>query len=374
MQDILKLSQIHYGSLPWDHFVHFTQRSIDISGILYVLETGQEQQKKMALITLANSIEQKGAVLSSTAMVLPYLFSFFEKEQDLSGLYLRVFLKVCKAVGFQWENYLDGKNKVEKAFGQWVWDEGSVYRWPSFESQSQDELLWATASDKLMFDHPWYFTKDVLLAHQDVLEKKQGLDLISKGILYEISTILNMIKDQERFVFQDHKIWESERLSFVPISLEYLTDYQSNLTPKVAEFLSFDAMDNAAIWAEFIKRSEIEYKRGACIVLVVLDKQDKSFLGSCGIHDINVENVELGLWLKESSQGKGYGSEILQKLMDIVKEFIPTKGIIYNLEQDNVSSIKLCEKFGFKHKYDFVIEPNNLKNKMRHMKYYYLQV
>ncbi|MHC5202233.1 GNAT family N-acetyltransferase [Myroides sp. LJL119] len=374
MQNIIKLNQIPYSSLPWEYFVDFNQRANDIPGLLEILEFGDEQQKKMALITLANTIEQKNRVLIITPMVLIYLFKFFQKQEDLQSLYLRVFLKICKAIGFQWETFLDGRNQIDRPFGTWVWQEDSAYRWPEFESSTIDQMLWATTSDSLLFDHPWYFTRQVLLSYQDLLENHSTMDLISRGILYEISTILNMIKDQQRVVFPVKKTWESENLELVPICLDYLLSYQQGLTSNVAEFLSFDPIDNQAILKEYIRRSQIEYNRGACMVFVVLNKNTKEFLGSCGIHDINQLNVEIGLWLKESAQDKGYGSEILKTLIQLIKNNIKTKYIIYNAEQKNIASIRLCEKFGFIKKYDFVIEPNVLKNKMRHMTYFWLEL
>jgi [ribosomal protein S5]-alanine N-acetyltransferase len=43
--------------------------------------------------------------------------------------------------------------------------------------------------------------------------------------------------------------------------------------------------------------------------LVVLDKATDSFLGCSGIHQIDSETPELGLWIKRSAHHLGYGFE-----------------------------------------------------------------
>lgn len=52
---------------------------------------------------------------------------------------------------------------------------------------------------------------------------------------------------------------------------------------------------------------------------MVLDANE-IFIGCCGIHHINAESVELGLWLKENSQSQGFGTEIISSLINLLNK------------------------------------------------------
>ncbi|MHC5355034.1 GNAT family N-acetyltransferase [Myroides sp. LJL115] len=369
-QSIEELIKMHYRDVPWDQLMHFNGRANDTGALLHIVETGNSHNKRMSLITLANAIENKGGLTITSPIVLIYLIKFFQQDPENISLYLRIFLKLAKAVGLQWEVFLDTDQFNNKDFGSWIWEDDSIYLWPEFENEQADQLLWAQTPTNLLFDDPWFYTKQILLEYQSNIESTEAKDLIDKGLIYEISTILNMVRDQKRIPFSLDSTWQSEDLLFECIDPKHLKDYFENLTPNVAKYLSFDSMENDKIIKEFIRISQIEQQRGTCLVMAVLDKNTKEFLGSCGIHDINERNAELGLWLKESAQAKGYGSQIVKTLLQICKGHTLSKSVIYCLEKENKASIELCQKFGFTKKYDFIIEPTALKNKLRHMSYF----
>lgn len=63
--------------------------------------------------------------------------------------------------------------------------------------------------------------------------------------------------------------------------------------------------------SNFVKAME----RGDMLELVILT-HDSEFLGSMEAFDISGKTPELGLWLKSSAHGKGYGYEALKGLVD----------------------------------------------------------
>lgn len=375
IQSIRELTQIDYKEVPWGRLMHFNGRAVDIPALLYILENdGKDHDKRMALITIANAIENKGGLTIASPIVLIYLIKNFELDTTNTSLYLRIFLKMAKALALQWELFMDSDLFKNKVFSKSYWQEDSPYLWPEFESEQIDQLLWGERSCIVTFDDPWFYTKLILLSYQKDIEKTFTQDLMDKGLIYEISTILNMIKDQVRHPFSLDFKWSTKDLILHSIDSTHLNDYWTNLTPSVAKYLSFDSMKDDRILKEFIRISNIEQQRGTCLVLVALDAVTNQFIGSCGIHDINKENAELGLWIKESAQGKGYGSQILEALIEICHKHTDSKSVIYCLEAENTPSIALCQKFDFKSRYDFIIEPTILKNKIRHMKYFSLDL
>jgi len=52
--------------------------------------------------------------------------------------------------------------------------------------------------------------------------------------------------------------------------------------------------------------------------------------------------------IKKRSQGKGYGSLLLNKTLSILKEYSNIKKVILNVKTTNFKAINLYKKFGFK--------------------------
>ena len=72
-----------------------------------------------------------------------------------------------------------------------------------------------------------------------------------------------------------------------------------------------------------------------------------SFLGSMEAFDITGKTPELGIWLKNSAQGKGYGHEALKCLVDYLNSTDKYEYYLYGVDQRNEPSVHLVEKFHF---------------------------
>ena len=59
------------------------------------------------------------------------------------------------------------------------------------------------------------------------------------------------------------------------------------------------------------------------------------------------KHSELGIWLKSSAQGKGYGYEALKCLVDYLNSTDKYEYYLYGVDQRNESSVHLVEKFRF---------------------------
>ena len=108
-------------------------------------------------------------------------------------------------------------------------------------------------------------------------------------------------------------------------------------------------------------------KQGTCLVLLVFERELQAFVGCLTLNDIHQYSVEIGLWVSEDQQGKGYGVALLQQAIAIIEESIPTQQIIYTVEKENQRSIALCEKYEFQLEKELILEPTPLKNKYRAM-------
>lgn len=80
--------------------------------------------------------------------------------------------------------------------------------------------------------------------------------------------------------------------------------------------------------------------------MVLLD-QDGEFLGSIEVFGLKEETPEVGLWLKKSAQGAGFGYEALRKMIEYLNSTKKYQYYIYEADIRNTPSIRLAERFEF---------------------------
>ena len=89
-----------------------------------------------------------------------------------------------------------------------------------------------------------------------------------------------------------------------------------------------------------------DMEQGKMLELVILTHAGE-FVGSMEAFDITGKTPELGLWLKNSAQGKGYGHEALKCLVDYLNSTDKYEYYLYGVDQRNEPSVHLVEKFHF---------------------------
>ena len=140
---------------------------------------------------------------------------------------------------------------------------------------------------------------------------------------------------------------KTERLTIQPFSAAFLAPYYKEFTAEITKYQypdSFPDIHTADIvMSNFVKAME----RGDMLELVILT-HDSEFLGSMEAFDISGKTPELGLWLKSSAHGKGYGYEALKGLVDHLNATGQYLYYIYNVDIRNAASIHLAEKFNYK--------------------------
>lgn len=74
-------------------------------------------------------------------------------------------------------------------------------------------------------------------------------------------------------------------------------------------------------------------------------KETAEFLGIAGLHNLNNDMPELGIWTKISSHGNHYGREAIGGLIEYAKEQGYTK-LIYPVDKKNIASKKIPLFYG----------------------------
>lgn len=140
----------------------------------------------------------------------------------------------------------------------------------------------------------------------------------------------------------------SERINIVPFEMKYLDDYYGGFNAKITKFQwpdPFESIEDArSMLQEFLN----EMEREETLIFSLLSKNGE-FLGSVEIHGLIENCPELGVWVIESEQNKGYAHEALDAVLDYVRSKYHKTEFFYEADIRNTGSTKLLHKFGEKY-------------------------
>lgn len=139
---------------------------------------------------------------------------------------------------------------------------------------------------------------------------------------------------------------KTERLMIQPYSNSYLEQYFKEFTDEIVKYQYPDSFCDMNKADEVMSKFVTDMEQGKMLELVILT-HDGEFLGSMEAFDITGKTPELGIWLKNSAQGKGYGHEALKCLVDYLNSTDKYEYYLYGVDQRNEPSVHLVEKFHF---------------------------
>ncbi len=140
----------------------------------------------------------------------------------------------------------------------------------------------------------------------------------------------------------------TSRLLLQTISMKYKEDIFREFNQQITTYMYTNPPKNISDTEDFINDSLLEIKKGENLVLVILNKNSFKFLGCTGIHEINSNEPELGIWLKKSAHGKGYGLETIIGLKTWAEKNLDFQHLVYCADKANIPSRRIPEKLGGK--------------------------
>jgi RimJ/RimL family protein N-acetyltransferase len=114
----------------------------------------------------------------------------------------------------------------------------------------------------------------------------------------------------------------------------------------VTEFMYPKAASKIEETEAFIRTSMIQIHNGTDLIFVILNKANKEFLGCGGVHGLNYNDPELGIWLKLSAHGNKYGLEAMKGAKDWIGEYKEYRHLRYPVVDKNIRSRKIAEELG----------------------------
>jgi RimJ/RimL family protein N-acetyltransferase len=117
-------------------------------------------------------------------------------------------------------------------------------------------------------------------------------------------------------------------------------------TPTIARFMSWEPAPSLEaferIWQSWIPKM----CAGTDVSLTVRHKPSLEFLGIGGLHNTDATEPEVGIWIKESQHGYGYGREAVAKIVAFVASDLGKQGVLYPVVEQNGPSRRLAERLG----------------------------
>lgn len=141
-------------------------------------------------------------------------------------------------------------------------------------------------------------------------------------------------------------IIETERLRLVPISPQYREESFREFTPEITRFMLPKSPDTIEETDAFIASAELDLKNGKNLTIVVLKKETNEFLGCGGLHHIDTQTPEPGIWIKKSAHGHGYGVEAVTGLKEWADKNLEYEYLKYPVDKINIASRKIAESLG----------------------------
>lgn len=134
---------------------------------------------------------------------------------------------------------------------------------------------------------------------------------------------------------------DTKRLRLVPIEYDYQDVIFNNFTSEITEYMYPQPTGKIADTINFITDSLRGLNDGVNLQLVITSKRSGEFLGCVGLHNLNNEMPELGIWVKKSAHNCGYGMEAVNAVIEWGREHLTCEFFKYPVDKSNVKSSRI---------------------------------
>ncbi|MFQ3616354.1 MAG: GNAT family N-acetyltransferase [Cyanobacteriota bacterium] len=139
---------------------------------------------------------------------------------------------------------------------------------------------------------------------------------------------------------------ETARLWLEQVSRDDRWDVFREFTPAIATFMYPKPPQEIGETDEFLSHAVQQNASGTDLHLTIRQRDTAEFLGLCGITQIQTSTPEMGIWLKETAHGRGFGKEAIARLKAWADEHLDYECLRYPVDRRNIPSRKLAEHLG----------------------------
>lgn len=136
----------------------------------------------------------------------------------------------------------------------------------------------------------------------------------------------------------------TRRLRMQPFRPEDADEAYACITPTLTRYMAFEPAESPAAFAEIWQSWLPKIASGEDITFVI--RHDGAFIGFCGLHRTGDLQPELGIWIRESAHGLGYGREAVEAVAHWASAHLPALAYIYPVATENTASRRIAEGLG----------------------------
>ncbi len=129
-----------------------------------------------------------------------------------------------------------------------------------------------------------------------------------------------------------------------PFNMKYLNDYFNEFNEGITKYQWPDPFENLEAAREMLQEFMDEMKKDETLFYSVVS-DDGRFIGSVEMHGLSGDCPELGVWIIESEQKKGYAYAALKELLEHATKTHGKKAFYYEADIRNEGSMKLLSRF-----------------------------
>ena len=113
------------------------------------------------------------------------------------------------------------------------------------------------------------------------------------------------------------------------------------ITPAITRFMRWEPPS----WNEYIARCEerVRAPNPNTFTFVIRRRDSRECLGMTGLEDTDKPSPELGLWIKESAHGQGFGREVVTALAEWAHKNLGKESFLYPVAVANTASRRIAE-------------------------------
>lgn len=134
---------------------------------------------------------------------------------------------------------------------------------------------------------------------------------------------------------------QSPRLRLSQFQMTDAEDVFGCITPSITKFMPWEP----PTWSEYLVRCENRVKTPEPnrFSFVIRRRDNGECLGMASLEDADAASPELGLWLKESAHGQGFGREVAAAVAEWGHTVLGKESFIYPVAVQNTASRRIAE-------------------------------
>jgi RimJ/RimL family protein N-acetyltransferase len=136
---------------------------------------------------------------------------------------------------------------------------------------------------------------------------------------------------------------QSARLQLSTFEMADAEEVFACITPAVARFMSWEPPKS---FSEYKARREARLQAAdpTEFTFVIRRRDTKECLGITALERADQQTPELGIWMKESAHGQGYGGEAIRAIAEWATKDLGKETFLYPVAVENTASKRIAEK------------------------------